>query len=90
MNEKTKEREDQNEARRSPDLSASPAVVGTSSSTTKILDCPFCGAKGIVDKVDHGINDYYYRIKCDSDYEHKLDWWEDTENEAIAVWNMRA
>lgn len=54
-----------------------------------IKNCPFCGSLASIESTTFGdsriIN---YRIRCIKNG-HALDWWEDTIEDAIQVWNAR-
>ena len=53
-----------------------------------ILPCPFCGGKCATEGYEFGDNPTtYYRVNCEN--EHSLDWWEEDEQVAIQVWNIR-
>ena len=49
--------------------------------------CPFCGAKAHMQQFDS--DDIYpgYRVECAGG--HALDWYEDTPQQAAALWNQR-
>ena len=53
-----------------------------------ILPCPFCGSECSVEGIEFGDNPTtYYRVTCKE--EHSLDWWSDTQQDAVDVWNQR-
>jgi len=57
----------------------------------KILPCPFCGCEAEIEP--SRFNEYpppLYRVRCLGPDRHALDWWEDTPEEAISVWNKRS
>jgi Lar family restriction alleviation protein len=53
------------------------------------LPCPFCGSETEIETTTFGdsMTDYF-RVNC-KQKGHSLDWWSDTESEAISVWNER-
>jgi Lar family restriction alleviation protein len=53
------------------------------------LPCPFCGSETEIETKTFGdsMTDYF-RVNC-KQKGHSLDWWSDTESEAISVWNER-
>jgi len=53
------------------------------------LHCPFCGSDCEFETTTFGdcMTDYF-RVSC-KEGGHALDWWEDTKEEAIVVWNER-
>ena len=53
------------------------------------LPCPFCGSDTEIETTTFGdsITDYF-RVNC-KQKGHSLDWWSDTVDEAISVWNER-
>jgi sarcosine oxidase delta subunit len=54
----------------------------------RILTCPFCGEAGNLEDTMFGDSMVeYYRVGCKNG--HTLDWWADTVEEAIDVWNTR-
>jgi len=55
----------------------------------KILPCPFCGCEAEIESDDAECRPLSYRIRCLNHDWHALDWWEDTPEEAISVWNKR-
>lgn len=53
------------------------------------LPCPFCGSITEIETTTFGdsMTDYF-RVNC-KQKGHSLDWWSDTVDEAISVWNER-
>lgn len=53
------------------------------------LPCPFCGSDTEIETTTFGdsMTDYF-RVNC-KQKGHSLDWWSDTVDEAISVWNER-
>jgi len=53
------------------------------------LHCPFCGSDCELETTTFGdcMTDYF-RINC-KENGHSLDWWEETKEKAIVVWNER-
>lgn len=55
-----------------------------------IKDCPFCESKCTVQPTTFGDDPTEsYRVECGSGHQHSLDHWEDTEIDAVKVWNQR-
>ena len=53
------------------------------------LPCPFCGSDTEIETNTFGDSmTEYYRVNC-KQKGHSLDWWSDTIDEAISVWNER-
>lgn len=54
-------------------------------------DCPFCGAKCVIEKkyyLNESVKESVkYRVLCEND--HSLSTWHQTKEEAIKVWNSR-
>jgi len=58
---------------------------------SELKPCPFCGSSASVGSRDFGDNPTtYYTIACDGVDRHQLDYWGDTEEEAIENWNTRS
>lgn len=51
-----------------------------------ILPCPFCGSSAEIESSTFAIE--YFRVICTLNG-HKIDWWEEDKDTAIAVWNER-
>lgn len=53
------------------------------------LPCPFCGSETEIETTTFGDSMIdYYRVNCKQNG-HSLDWWVDSEGDAITVWNER-
>lgn len=55
-----------------------------------IKDCPFCGSKAKL--IRNTFGDSYkenYAISCTGKKTHQMDYWGDTEQEAVDEWNER-
>ena len=53
------------------------------------LPCPFCGSDTEIETTTFGDSMIdYFRVNC-RQKGHSLDWWSDTVDEAISVWNER-
>ena len=53
-----------------------------------IKNCPFCGESAKIESATFGDSIIkYYRVDCENG--HSLDWWGDTPEEAIYLWNQR-
>jgi hypothetical protein len=56
----------------------------------EIKNCPFCGAKADICYTTFGDNSQeYYRAQCQGDDAHCLDNWQETQEDAAKVWNVR-
>lgn len=53
------------------------------------LPCPFCGSDTEIETTTFGDSMIdYFRVNC-KQKGHSLDWWSNTIDEAILVWNER-
>ena len=53
-----------------------------------IKNCPFCGSKCKIELYGNYKSEFY-RVSCNGEDQHSLDFWDDTEKEAIETWNKR-